>query len=180
MKPSSSAGVRSMTGQGHATAQGDLGSLSVEVRTVNNRGLKCSARISDSLAGLESNIDALVRSLIHRGTVSISVSWRRPAGKDLPAIDQEALQAYAEQLQKVRHRMGDPNLAIDLSALVDLPGVVVSPREERRQDEPLWQFVRSGITEAVENLDQMREAEGANMAVTLTEDVAVIEQSLQQ
>jgi uncharacterized protein YicC (UPF0701 family) len=107
MKPSTSAGVRSMTGQGHATAQGDLGSLSVEVRTVNNRGLKCSARISDSLAGLESKIDALVRSLIHRGTVSISVSWRRPAGKDLPAIDQEALQAYAEQLQQVRHRMGD-------------------------------------------------------------------------
>ena len=66
-----------MTGQGHASEQGELGTVTVEIRTVNNRGFKCAPRVSDSLATLESKIEALTRSLIHRGTVHLAVSWRR-------------------------------------------------------------------------------------------------------
>jgi uncharacterized protein (TIGR00255 family) len=186
MKPPNHAGVRSMTGQGHATAQGELGTITVEVRTVNNRGFKCSSRISDSLSALENKIETLVRSLIHRGSVSLSVNWRRPAGENLPGVDQDVLMAYARQLQQVRATLAessgrnDGGLTIELSSLMSLPGVIVSVKEERRQDDALWDFVQSAITEAIANLDRMREIEGANMAKTLTADLNLIGQSVEQ
>jgi uncharacterized protein (TIGR00255 family) len=159
-----------MTGQGHASEQAELGSVTVEVRTVNNRGFKCSPRISESLSSLETKIEALARSLIHRGTVHLSVSWRKPAGENIPCIDSDVLQAYVHQLQQVRVAADDVQSSIDLSALVSLPGVIVSSREDRRNDDQLWDFVQGTIVKAIENLNQMRVIEGERMAESLTTD----------
>ena len=103
-----------MTGQGHAVEQSALGTVTVEVRTVNNRGFKFSPRISESLSSLESRIEAVARSLIHRGTVHLSVAWRRPPGENLPTIDEEVLEAYIRQLQQVRQVVGaDPRCGVE-------------------------------------------------------------------
>ena len=106
MTLSTSDAVRSMTGQGHASDEKELGAIRVEVRTVNNRGLKCNLRLSDSLASMESKIDALVRSSISRGSVSLSVSYRRPAGQDIPSINVDVLTAYASKLCEVKANVG--------------------------------------------------------------------------
>ncbi len=169
-----------MTGQGHATEQGELGTLSIEVRTVNNRGFKCSTRMSDSLGALENQIETLTRSLIHRGSVSLSLSWRKPDAASGPAIDTRLLTDYAKHLQQVRTELDDPTMTIELSSLLSLPGVLVLNREVRRQDDELWGFVKSGITAAIENLDQMRQVEGAHMAESLRADAKIIHESLDQ
>lgn len=167
MSSTLSSTVRSMTGQGHAVGEGDLGRLSVELRTVNNRGFKCVSRLSDSLGALENQIETLTRSLIHRGTVHLSVSWRRPSGNQTPNIDTELLTAYCEQLTAVQKSVGADNASIDLASLLSLPGVIVGSREARQDNEELWDFVRQTIVNAIENLNQMREVEGAHMAETL-------------
>jgi len=161
--------VRSMTGQGHATGQGDLGTISVEVRTVNNRGFKCSPRVNDSLASLESQIETLARALIHRGSVHLNVNWRRPAHESLPNVDTNVLQAYVKQLTTARDAVGSDG-TIDLSSLMTLPGVLVSSRADRRDDAVLWSFVSETVTKAINNLNEMRAIEGANMALTLHEE----------
>ncbi|MDA8743035.1 YicC family protein [Rubripirellula amarantea] len=174
-------GVRSMTGQGHASVQGDYGVIRVEVRTVNNRGLKCVLRTSDALSSLESRVDALVRSLIHRGSISVAISWRKPAGQNVPAIDTEVLAAYASKLNEVRLSVGDGNAVnIDLASLMQLPGVIISARDERRDDVQLWEPVEEAIRLAFENLNEMRQTEGANMAQTLHVDAAQIAERLEQ
>ena len=150
-----------------------LGTVTVEIRTLNNRGFKCSPRISESLSSLENKIEAVARSLIHRGTVHLSVSWRRPPGQNLPSIDHEVLGAYVSQLQQVREAAG-ADATIDLSSLMTLPGVIVSSREDRRDDDQLWDFVRTTIVNAIENLNQMRGIEGSHMAETLEADCASI------
>ena len=91
-----------MTGQGHASEQNELGTVSVEVRTVNNRGFKCILRISDALSTLESRIESLMRKLIRRGSVYLNVNWHRPAAEALPQIDRDALLAYYQQLEAAR------------------------------------------------------------------------------
>ncbi|NNE00189.1 MAG: YicC family protein [Pirellulaceae bacterium] len=161
--------VRSMTGQGHATEQGDLGILSVEVRTVNNRGFKCAPRVSDSLASLESRIEALARSSIRRGSVHLSVIWRRPPAESVPNIDTGVLQAYYQQIEQARQAAGS-EAPIEMTALMTLPGVIVSQKEDRRDDARLWNFVESGVQAAIENLNEMRAIEGAHMAASLHED----------
>ncbi len=162
--------VRSMTGQGHATGEGELGRVSVELRTVNNRGFKCVARLSDSLAFLENRIETLARSLIHRGTVQLSVHWRRPSGDNLPNIDHELLEGYCRQLKQVQSAVGEASTTIDLAAMMTLPGVIAGAREERRDGDQVWQFVSKVITDAIGNLNEMRAVEGAHMAESLMAD----------
>ena len=175
-----------MTGQGHASAEGDLGTIRVEVRTVNHRGLKCHLRLGDALLSFESKIDALIRSLIARGSLSLSVSWRKPSGQEIPPINVEVLSAYANKLAEVqgtiRQETGADGVAlsIDLAALVSLPGVMSSTREPRREDDQLWNFVRDAVTDAMANLDQMRHVEGGNMATSLRADATLIAQELVQ
>lgn len=159
-----------MTGQGHSSDQGELGSLNVEVRTVNNRGFKCLMRLSDSLSQLESKIEALSRSLIHRGTVHLNVTWQQPPGTNIPSIDSEVVRAYVEQLQRVCTGTSNTQTTIDLSALMTLPGVIVSSREDACDDAPLWEFVSGAIVKAIDNLNEMRCAEGMRMAESLTSD----------
>ncbi len=172
--------VRSMTGQGHATLQSELGTVTVEVRTINSRGFKFSPRLSDSLASLDGRIGALARSLIRRGTVHLSVSWRRPFGENRPNIDTDVLGVYYQQLRKVRDSVDDANVSIDLSSLMTLPGVIVAAREDRTDDDEIWNFVRQVIAAAFENLNQMRGIEGAAMAETLSADCLQISQRLDQ
>ena len=169
--------VRSMTGQGHASEQGELGTVSVEIRTVNNRGFKCAPRVSDSLATLESKIEALTRSLIHRGTVHLTVSWRRVASESLPSVDVQALQAYVDQLAEVQIN-GELKPTLDLATLMTLPGVIGSVREDRRDDEPLWSFVERVIRSAISNLDEMRLIEGGRMGETLAADCEIVAERL--
>jgi uncharacterized protein (TIGR00255 family) len=166
--------VRSMTGQGHASAHGDLGSVNVEVRTINNRGFKCSPRMSESLMVFENKIEALARSMIHRGTVQLSVSWRRPASENLPQIDTAVLQSYVDQLQQVRVATGNETTKMDLSALMQLPGVIVSTQNSTTDSDQVWDFVRAVVVEAIENLNQMRASEGERMADSLRTDCELI------
>jgi uncharacterized protein (TIGR00255 family) len=168
-----------MTGQGHASEQGELGTVSVEIRTVNNRGFKCAPRVSDSLATLESKIEALTRSLIHRGTVHLTVTWRRVAVESLPSVDVKALQAYLDQLAEVQAG-NSLNSTIDLATLMTLPGVIGSVREDRRDDERLWVFVEQVIRLAIANLDEMRLTEGGRMGETLAADCAIVAERLER
>jgi uncharacterized protein (TIGR00255 family) len=166
-----------MTGQGHASEQGELGTVSVEIRTVNNRGFKFSPRVSDSLATLESKMEAVTRSLIHRGTVHLTVSWRRVASESLPNVDVKVLQAYLDQLAEVQADAA-LNATVDLAALMTLPGVIGSVREDRRDDAGLWSLVEQVIRLAIVNLDEMRLTEGGRMGTTLTEDCSIVTERL--
>ena len=168
-----------MTGQGHASDQGESGTISVEIRTVNNRGFKFSPRVSDSLATLESKMEALTRSLIYRGTVHLNVSWRRAASESLPVVDRKVLQAYLDQLAEFRNVDG-LDTSVDLAALMTLPGVIGSSREESRDDETLWTAVADVMRLAIANLDEMRLAEGGRMEKKLSADCAIVAERLGQ
>lgn len=171
--PNTTCTLRSMTGQGHAELQDALGTVTVEVRTVNHRGFKCSPRTSESLAWLESRIEKIARSMIRRGAVYLTVNWQRPPGQGLPSIDTAALENYYRQLTRVRDTIGEA-AKIDLTALVDLPGVVVPAPENWRDHEELWAIVERAVCDAIENLNAMRRAEGAAMIQTLVRECAAI------
>ena len=168
-----SSSVRSMTGQGHARAEGPLGTIAAEIRTVNNRGFKCVLRLADALGSFESQIESTIRTLMRRGSVYVNVSWNLPAADSLPQVDQQVLASYCQQLQLARESL--PNdVSLDLASLMLLPGVIVSGKELPKDNDEVWEFVRGAIQGAMENLNEMRSTEGANMAASLNLDCAAI------
>ena len=58
-----------MTGFGEARSPAGGMAVAVEVRTINSRHFKLSYRASDGYASLESEVEAIVRNAIRRGTV---------------------------------------------------------------------------------------------------------------
>ena len=66
------------------------------------------------------------------------------------------------------------NATVDLAALMTLPGVIGSGRDDRRDDAGLWSLVEQVIRLAIVNLDEMRLTEGGRMGTTLTEDCSIV------
>ena len=151
----------SMTGFGEARHQDERWSVTVEVRTVNNRHLKLSAKISDPYGPLEPELERLVREIVRRGTVQVSLRVERPRRAEDYRLNTVALASYRDQLASLQ---GDGSEAIQLSSLLVLPGVV----EERKPptDDPHgdWPVLARVVTEALRKLQTVRAEEGRIMA----------------
>ena len=171
-----------MTGQGHASRETDFGSFLVELRTVNNRGFKCTVRSSDSLSSLDSRIESLLRSLIGRGSVNVSVTWRRNVGETVALIDADVLSAYAAQVHEVASRFPQDTQfqSVQMGDLLQLPGVVVASRSESQDRDELFREVEATVRQAVDHLNQMRAAEGKNMVTSLMGDAETIAEHVKE
>lgn len=154
-----------MTGYGDARLQNDRWTVSVEVRTVNNRHLKLSAKLSDPFAALESEVERLVREHVRRGTVSLQLRVERPRRPEDYRINTVALQSYRAQLDAVQ---GSGGPAISLGELLVLPGVVEERRPENADPHEDWPVLAGVIVDALRKLQAARVEEGRVMAGELS------------
>lgn len=151
-----------MTGFGEARHQDDRLTVDVEVRTVNNRHLKLSARIAEPYAGLEPEIERLVREHLRRGSVQLSIRVDRPRKAEDYRLNAIALESYRDQIEKLRGASSTP---LDLSALLVLPGVVEDRRTAAEKTDPHedWPLFERVIKDALERLNESRAEEGRSM-----------------
>ena len=161
--------LRSMTGQGQAQTTSDIGTITVEIRTVNNRGLKLSARLSDQLNRFEPKIDSVVREHLTRGSVNLNAKWRRTDLASGYSVNPSTLASYYRQLSQLHSELG-ATTPIDLSHLVALPGVIEEADDEDIDQADLWKTLETTLREALRNLNEMRTTEGESMAKKLAED----------
>ena len=166
----------SMTGFGDARRQDGQRNVAVEVRTVNNRFLKCSIRLPDAFAAFESEIEKLVRSTIARGTIHVTIRVERLSEVGRYHIDSTTLASYIEQTQAIstQHRL--PLQCID--NYLALPGVIVERTVAGDDASGDWPLVESAVREALGKLDTFRRSEGAAMADDLRANLTVIETEL--
>jgi uncharacterized protein (TIGR00255 family) len=169
--------LRSMTGQGHASQTGAFGTLSIELRTVNHRGYKLTARLHDRLNRLEPRVDALVRQHIRRGAVHLAAGWQRTGAAAAASIDQDVIAAYYRQLDGLREQLGCRG-EIDLARLATLPGALREPADGELDEESLWELLSGVLQEALASLNAMRDAEGAAMQRQLETDLQQLVDSL--
>jgi uncharacterized protein (TIGR00255 family) len=168
--------LRSMTGFGAAQGQVDGVEYAVEVRAVNNRYLKAVAKLPESLASAEGEVDKLIRSRVGRGTVTLTVRMRVPDEMSAYRVNAAALQRYIEQLRPLEVD-ANPTLRIDLGAMLQLPGVCEpAPLEDlaRRTQDGLMDIV----AQALDALVKMRQVEGDALKADLLSNCKVIEKNL--
>lgn len=166
----------SMTGIGEGRAQDDGLSISVELRSVNNRHLKVSLRGPDSYLQLEHDVEKVIRSRIARGTVSVQLRAERHDGAGANSLDGDALRGYVRQLQRIAVELQLPGPA-DLSLLLALPGVVQEGSASQLTPQE-WPLVERALSAALDRLNEFRLREGASMAQELSQLCGVMESSL--
>jgi uncharacterized protein (TIGR00255 family) len=162
-----------MTGFGEAHAHSHGLAIAVELRTVNSRHFKFSYRSSDGFAGLEPDIENLVRESVRRGTVQLNLYVDREATADDYRISVAVLESYIRQLAGMRpaHERSSP---LALEALLSLPGVVIERSHSESDPHEYWPVIEPVVRQAIAGLGEMRAREGLALAHDLQEQVAQI------
>src|SRR5262249_52773777 len=119
----------SMTGYGEAHYQRDGLSLSIELRSLNNRYLKVSVRAPEPYNLLEPEFEKVIRRTIRRGTIQIGLHCERQHASQDFRINATALRSYLRQLREMKEEIGleEADSASLLAQVLALPGVVPEP-----------------------------------------------------
>lgn len=161
-----------MTGFGEAHLQRAECAVAVEVHSVNNKYFKLSIRSDDSYSPLESQMEAVVRQAIKRGTVQVNLRVDHRRHAEDYAINSEVLGGYRRQLEAIcRDWKAD---LPTIESLLPLPGVVdEKPRSQANVEED-WPLICETLEAALASHSRMREEEGRAMATELTANCAAI------
>lgn len=154
--------ISSMTGFGSASGEFAGRTLTVEVKSVNNRFREVVTRMPKVCAPLEESIKKLVAARVERGRVDL---WVQLDDRELKRrsikVDFEFAQEVRAMLSQLRDRL---NLEgpITLDHVLNLG--VVGQEEDAPALEELWAALSPLVENAVDALVTMREAEGGNLA----------------
>lgn len=160
-----------MTGFGRGAASGDEFTVAVEIKTVNNRYLDIHLRLSQELSPLEMNIRKRVGARLSRGRVDLNINFER-TGTTTYEVNRPLIAGYVSAMREIQQQF---NLAgeIDVSSVARLPGALAPARDGL--DETNTAGLERAIDEALDDLERMRESEGAALAEEMRSRVAKIE-----
>lgn len=161
-----------MTGFGEASEQVDGVQYAVELRSLNNRYFKASIRLPDEIAGLEAELETLLRHRLNRGSITLTVRLRASDAAATHQVNEVALLAYLDHLETIQGKLkghqgsgGAGGVHIDLTALLAMPGVL------QPQGQDLMLRARPAVTRLVDlacgKLESMRVSEGQFIAQDL-------------
>jgi len=163
-----------MTGFGRAAVSEDKFSISVELKTVNNRFLDVNLRLPGELQSLESSIKKLINSRLARGRVEVNLQYDRNDEVQLE-INRPIITGFLAAMKEMQDEFGlagEP----DLNVIARLPNVVATKKEEPGPDFLI--AVETAFTLALGELDIMRSKEGDMLEAELTMRLAEIENRL--
>jgi len=173
--------IRSMTAFARSEHASDIGSVAVEVRTVNSRHLDAMVRITSPFQALESRIKALVAQAVERGRVELSIAVRPQAEQAAPvALDPARARAQHAALTDLKNLLGLPD-PITLAQVAAAPGVIVAT-DTTPDIEAFWPMVSGCVTDAMGQVQDMRSREGAFLADDMRgrlDAIAALTQSVQ-
>lgn len=163
----------SMTGQGSASGRHEAMSIEVDVRSVNNRFLKVSSRLSEPVSGLETQLESIVREHLRRGTVTIAIRTSSNRASQATRISQATLRAYIEQFRVATQGLVDlSQWRVELGTALQLPGVLET--SESTSSEELHEAAIGLLRQALVELNTMRAAEGRSMQTQLQQSLQEI------
>lgn len=168
--------IKSMTGFGRGSAEGEGVKVTVEMRTVNNRHLDVHVRLSQEYADLELVIKKQIQAALKRGRVDTSVTIER-AGTVGYDINRDAVRAYLDAVGVLKEEFGlGGDIAID--SIVRLPGVLQTSASTIAADGVVAETVAASVTAAVSDLVAMRVVEGTELSNEMTGRLEKIESLL--
>lgn len=151
--------IKSMTGFGKGEAKSRLGTVKVEVRTVNHKFLEMSTKLPDGLLGFEDRIREICGNFVRRGKVNLNLIYEDGLDSaDKIVVDEKLAKKYYRELSNLKKKI-DLEGSIRLDQIITLPGVITyEPRGALPTK--IWSCIQRALEEALKNLDVSRVKEG--------------------
>lgn len=166
--------IKSMTAFARQQTQGDWGSASIEIKTVNHRYLDVNTRLPEMLRDLEMPLRELVRQHLKRGKVDCSLRFNAGSQGDANITVNQGLAqqlTMAADLITAQQQL-TPYTAFDV---LRWPGVMQVAEADMTQTKSTLLTL---ATAALEELSQVRAREGAALAETIMQRLQSMEQLL--
>lgn len=154
--------IKSMTGFGRGTSEGEGSDYIVEIKTVNHRYFELNVKMPRALISLEDNFRKVINEKVKRGKVDVFVTQNQLAKDNMEVVVNEPLaDSYVKAIHSLRDKYG---LRDDMSAsvLARFPEVLVLDQQEEDIDK-IWKALEPSLQAALDNLMRMREQEGKKL-----------------
>lgn len=171
--------LKSMTGFAIVQRTYNDSEVSCEIRSLNSRFLEISIRTPKMLSDLESAIKEIIRQKISRGKIMYNLNFFSLNNEvQSLKIQTDSIKAYKKLLEQMKRAAGIRS-AIRLEHLLSFKDIIAL-EEVSPVDDALSNFVYDLTTEALENLNKMRDQEGQFLYKDLEERIAVIDRLCQE
>ena len=151
--------MRSMTGYGRGVASRNDRTVTVELKSVNNRFTEISCKLPKSLMYIDDVLTKRIKSVVSRGSVDVFFSYDNKSETSKKVTVDGALAAEyvaASKLIRTEYRLDDD---FGVTALMRTPDVVTVTVPDDDRDEVVA-LTTLAVDEALVALDKMRKTEG--------------------
>lgn len=150
--------IQSMTGFGKASLQLPTKKITVEVKSLNSKGLDLSVRMPSNYREMELGLRNQIALKLERGKIDFSVFIESTAEQTSTKVNVPIVKAYIHQLREVYPNADETEL---MKMAIRMPDTMKVEREEI--DEKDWIEIQKVIEEALSNISNFRKDEGASL-----------------
>lgn len=150
--------IQSMTGFGKASLQLSTKKITVEVKSLNSKGLDLSVRMPSSYREMELGLRNQIALKLERGKVDFSIFIESTAEQTSTKVNVPIVKAYINQLREVYPDADQTEL---MKMAIRMPDTLKTEREEI--DENDWAEIQKVILEALDYIGEFRKDEGASL-----------------
>lgn len=170
--------ISSMTAFGSARAESELGSITIDLRSVNNRYLDLNLRIPEELRFLEAQVRERLSESLQRGKIELRLSFHKNLLVQKSRLDPAYLERLAAELAVARSFIPD-------TPAPKLNELMQSQQQEQTQDKAEhWQATcLEALGQALQDFQAARLREGQRLAadmLTIAEDIQRIVADVEQ
>ncbi len=167
--------MNSMTGFGYSEGEGAGVHLSAEIKSLNTRYLDMIVSTPPSLSPLEGRIREMLQKLFIRGRLEVTIRVRDVEERMTVSVDRAAAEAWKAAFDNLSGILeGEQHVSLDM--LVQQDGVLKVSRI--RDIEAYWEVLLPLLSDSAEQVLEMRQKEGVELARDIGSQLAVIEESL--
>ena len=164
-----------MTGFGKANGHFNDKKISVEVRSLNSKGLDLNLKLPSSFRDLETPIRKIVTEALLRGKMDLGIYIESQQQQSAGLINEQVANAYFEKLKSLNSAWGTHTQDY-LALVLRMPDVLTSQQEELSEVETT--FILDLVAEACAQLQKFRKQEGLSLAKDLMSNLDQIQQEL--
>ena len=164
-----------MTGFGKAEGTVNKKRVSVELRSVNSKGMDINTRMPGLYREKELNIRNLLSHELERGKVDFSINVESSEGARSTQINKTIVKNYHAQLKAIAKELKEEQDDF-MEIIMRLPEVFKAEKEEFSETE--WKQMLKLIQAALKKMNSFREKEGSSLEKDLRKRIDLISKLL--
>ncbi|MCD0475010.1 YicC family protein [Flavobacterium sp. EDS] len=150
--------IQSMTGFGKASLQLPTKKITVEVKSLNSKGLDLNVRMPSLYREMELGLRNQIALKLERGKVDFSIFIESTSEQTSTKVNVPIVRIYINQLKEVYPEADETEL---MKMAIRMPDTLKTEREEI--DENDWEQIQIVIEEALQNILTFRKDEGESL-----------------